>query len=74
MTQTHQFLLPIRDVATPLLEECENETHTLKMGTWESTGTPETSEFSYRGQNTRLGVFFISLKIYQSVDVENRLT
>jgi len=40
------------NVATPLLEECEDDTHTLEMGTWESSGTPETSEFDYRGQNT----------------------
>ncbi len=32
-------------VATLLLEECEDDTHTLKMGTWKSTGTPKTSEF-----------------------------
>ncbi len=38
-------------VATLLLEECEDDTHTPEMGTWESTGTPETSEFDYRGQN-----------------------
>jgi len=25
-------------VATPLLEECEDDTHTPEMGTWESTG------------------------------------
>ncbi len=40
------------NVTTPLLEECEDDTHTLEMGTWESSGTPETSEFDYRGQNT----------------------
>jgi hypothetical protein len=39
-------------VATPLSEECEDETHTPEMGTWESSGTPETSEFDCRGQNT----------------------
>ncbi len=39
-------------VATPLLEECEDGTHTLKMGTWEFAKTPETSEFDFRGQNT----------------------
>jgi len=32
-----------KSVATPLLEECEDDIHTLKMGT---------SEFNYRGQNT----------------------
>ncbi len=35
-----------------LLEECEDDTHTPEMGTWESIGTPKTSEFDYRGQNT----------------------
>jgi len=30
-------------VATPLLEECEDDTHTLEMGTWESFETPKTS-------------------------------
>ncbi len=39
-------------VATPFLEECEDDTHTLEMGTWESTRTLETSEFDFRGQNT----------------------
>jgi hypothetical protein len=41
-----------QNVATPLLEECEDDTHTPEMGTWESSGTPETSEFNCRGQNT----------------------
>jgi hypothetical protein len=39
-------------VATPLLEECEDDTHTFKMGTWESSGTLKTSEFDFRGQHT----------------------
>ncbi len=39
-------------VATPLLEECEDDTHTPEMGTWESFETPKTSEFDCRGQNT----------------------
>jgi hypothetical protein len=34
------------DVATPLLEECEDDTHTLEMGTWESFGTPKNLEFT----------------------------
>jgi hypothetical protein len=47
-------------VATPLLEECEDETHTVEMGTWEPVGTPKTSEFDCRGQNTlHCGVFYI---------------
>jgi hypothetical protein len=39
-------------VATPLLEECEDDTHIPEMGIWDSSGTLETSEFDYRGQNT----------------------
>ncbi len=33
---------------TPLLEECEDDTHIPEMGTWESFGTLETSELNYR--------------------------
>jgi hypothetical protein len=34
------------------LRECEDETHTPEMGTWEFSGTPKTSKFDCRGQNT----------------------
>jgi hypothetical protein len=34
------------------LEECEDDTHIPEMGTWESFGTLETSEFDCKGQNT----------------------
>jgi hypothetical protein len=51
-------------VATPLLEECEDDTHTLEMGTWESSATPETSKLDCRGQNTsHRGVFYIIEKL-----------
>jgi len=60
-------------VATPFLEECEDDIHTPEMGTRESFETPETSEFNYRGQNTRLEAFFMSLENYWSVHVENGL-
>jgi hypothetical protein len=51
-------------VTTPLLEECEDETHTSKMGTCKSIGTFETSEFNYRGQNTSpWGVIYIIEKL-----------
>jgi hypothetical protein len=36
-------------VTTPPLEECEDDTHTPGMGTWESSGSPKTSEFDCRG-------------------------
>jgi len=46
---TSQFII---FVTTLLLEECEDDTHTLEMGTWEFSGTPESLEFDCRGQNT----------------------
>ncbi len=48
----------------PTLRECEDETHTLEMGTWESSGTSESSEFDCKGQNTsHWGVFYIIGKL-----------
>jgi hypothetical protein len=44
----------------PTLRECEDETHTPEMGSWESFGIPESLEFDYKGQNTlHWGVFYI---------------
>jgi hypothetical protein len=44
----------------PTLKECEDDTHTPEMGTWESSETPKNSEFNCRGQNTSpCGVFYI---------------
>jgi hypothetical protein len=39
-------------VAILLLEEYEDDIHTLEMGTRESIEIPEISEFDCRGQNT----------------------
>jgi hypothetical protein len=36
----------------PTLKECEDDTHTPEMGTWESSETPKSSELNFRGQNT----------------------
>jgi len=48
----------------PTLGECEDETHTFEMGTWESPGTPKTLEFDFRGQNTLYwGVLYIIGKL-----------
>jgi hypothetical protein len=49
----------------PTLRKWEDETHTLEIGTWESSRTFETSKFNYKGQNT--------LHCYGSLDVENGL-
>jgi hypothetical protein len=46
------------------LRGCEDGTHTLKMGTWESIETLEVLEFDCRGQNTsHWGVFYIIGKL-----------
>jgi len=42
----------VRRCRNPTLREREDETHTLEMGTWESSGTLETSKFDCKGQNT----------------------
>ncbi len=39
-------------LSQPYLKECEDETHTPEMGTWELSRTLETSELDCRGQNT----------------------
>ncbi len=36
----------------PTWRKCGDETHTPKMGTWESSGTFKSSKFNYKGQNT----------------------
>jgi hypothetical protein len=51
-------------VATLLLEEWEDDTHTPKMGIWESTGIPEILEFDCRDQNIlHWNVFYIIEKL-----------
>jgi hypothetical protein len=52
------------NVATLLLEEWEDDSHTPKMGTWESAGTPKILKFDFRGQNTlHWGVLYIIGKL-----------
>jgi hypothetical protein len=64
MEKTNVILKVEHDVATPLLEECEDDTHTLEMGTWESFETPKTSELDRKGQNTlHWGVLYIIGKL-----------
>ncbi len=56
--------LQMEFVATPLLEECEDDTHTPEMGTWEPSRTLETLEFDCKGQNTsHWGVLYIIGKL-----------
>jgi hypothetical protein len=48
----------------PTLRECEDETHTPEMGTWESPRTAESLEFDCKGQNTsHWGVLHIIEKL-----------
>jgi hypothetical protein len=52
------------NVTTPLWGKCEVTIHTPENGTWESSKTPENSEFDYKGQNTSpWGVFYIVEKV-----------
>jgi hypothetical protein len=46
------------------LRECEDETHTLEIGSWESSETPKTLEFDCRSQSTlHWGVPYIIEKL-----------
>ncbi len=55
-------------VPQPHFWKCENDTHTLKMGTWESSGTPKISEFNCKGQNTsHWGVIYIMGKLSKCI-------
>jgi hypothetical protein len=47
----NMFLID-RSSCNPTLRECEYETHTPEMGTWESFGTLENLEFDCKNQNT----------------------
>jgi hypothetical protein len=48
----------------PILRECEDEIHIPEMGIWESSGTFETLDFDFRGQNTsHWGFFYIIEKL-----------
>jgi len=59
-----EFNIQLVFYRNPILRECEDETHTPKVGTWESSGTPKTSEFNCRGQNTsHWGVLYIIGKL-----------
>jgi hypothetical protein len=42
----------VQRCCNPTLRECEDETHTPEMRTWEFSGTPKSLEFDYNGQNT----------------------
>jgi hypothetical protein len=54
----------ITSVSQPYFEKGEDETHTPEMGTWKSTGTPKTSEFDCKGQNTlHWGILYIIGKV-----------
>ncbi len=58
--EIHRWCLKSPLLSQPYLRECEDETHTLEMGTWESSGTPKTLEFNCRDQNTLpWGVLYI---------------
>ncbi len=48
------------------MRECEDETHILEMGIWESSWIPEFLEFNCRGQNTsHWGFLYIIGKLWK---------
>ncbi len=52
------------NLSQPHFWKSEDDTHTPKMGTWESSETPETSEFDCRGQkNLHWNFFYIIEKL-----------
>ncbi len=58
------FLISRPACCNPTLRKCGDETHTPKVGTWESSGTPKTLEFNGRGQNTlHWGILYIIGKL-----------
>jgi len=58
----------------PTLKECEDETHTPQMGLGSPLGLPKLQSLIVEVKTPRIKVFFISLKSYWSVDVENGFT
>ncbi len=58
-------------VATPLLEECEEDTHTLEMGLGSLPGLSKFQSSMVGVKTLHLETLFISLESYQSLDVDN---
>jgi hypothetical protein len=52
------------DVATPLLEECEDDTHIPEMGLGSPSGLPKLQSSIARVKTPRLESFFMSLESY----------
>jgi hypothetical protein len=55
----------------PTLKECEDDTHTPEMGSWESFRTPKNSEFDCKVKTPHLEMLFIPLERSQNVNVKN---
>jgi hypothetical protein len=49
-----------RGCRNPTLKECENETHTPEMGTWESSETPKTFKVQSQGSKHLAYVCFLN--------------
>jgi hypothetical protein len=62
-----------RSVATLLLEECEDDTHTPEWGLGSPAGLSKLQSLIARVKTPWIEAFFISLKSYWSANVENGL-
>ncbi len=60
-------------VATPFLEECEDDIHTPEMGIESPPGLLKLQSSIARVKTPRLEALFISFQSYQSVDIKNGL-
>jgi hypothetical protein len=70
------FHLPwfeLQECCNSTLKECEDKTHTPKMGTWSPSQLLKLQSSIARVKTPCIGMFFISLESYQSVDIENGL-
>jgi len=56
------------------LKECEDETHTPKWELGSPLRLPKLQSSIAKVKTLRIGVIFISLESYRSVDVENGFT
>jgi hypothetical protein len=63
----------IEHVATPLWGKWEDETHTPKLGLGSPPGLPKLQSSVVGVKTSRIGMFFISLERYWSVDVKMAL-
>jgi len=69
----HMFATKTRPLSQLYLRECEVETHTPELGLGSPLRLLKLQSWIVKDKTPCIGVFFISLERYESVDVENGL-